>query len=245
MSSSSTRSGMRHTVLYLTARVMILAVGIVVRAWAGEPANSTPDAQTGKSAPAKQAAQPNAAPQTHKSAPSAKSAPQKKKAADANAATKSADAAEKEKKDSVGEPLAAGMMKLLQQEIVAGIRSRGINDRFARFQNYAAGRMNATASGYTGSELTGNCRMRWYNHLMQSMLTAPAEAERFTYELHTAALDKHEGLAHILSIASEKMDQGRRNRARRRRSLRPPRPWKSLSRRSPRPRFPTALRWPP
>ena len=147
--------------------------------------------------------------QAHKSTPSAKSATQKKKSADAKPAKKSADAAS-EKTESVGQPLAAGMMKLLQEEIVLGIRNRNITDRFARFQSYAAGRVSATAGSYTGSELTGNCRIRWYNHMMQNMLAAPAEAERFTHDLHVAALDEHEGLARILSIAAEKMDTGRR-----------------------------------
>ena len=98
-----------------------------------------------------------------------------------------------------------------------GIRGRNITDRFARFQSYAAGRVNATAGSYTGSELTGNCRIRWYNHMMQNMLAAPAEAERFTRELHIAARDKHEGLARILAIAAEKMDAGERKPRRRRR----------------------------
>ena len=33
---------------------------------------------------------------------------------------------------------------------------------------------------YTGSELTGNCRLRWYEHLLRNPLSAPAEAEEFT-----------------------------------------------------------------
>jgi hypothetical protein len=32
-----------------------------------------------------------------------------------------------------GEPLASGMIKLLQEEIFAGIRRRGVSDRFSRF----------------------------------------------------------------------------------------------------------------
>ena len=50
--------------------------------------------------------------------------------------------------------------------------------------------MNATAGSYTGSELTGNCRLRWYDHLMRNMLAAPAEAEQFTRELHMAARER-------------------------------------------------------
>ncbi len=212
MSSSSTRFGIRYPVFYVIAIVMILTVKVVIGVSADEPANTegpSLSTQTDKAAQPKQTAQPDAATQTHKSTPPEKSAKSKKTSVDAKPATKSADA-KSEKTDSVGDPLAAGMMKLLQEEIVAGIRGRGITDRYARFQSYAAGRVSATAGSFTGSELTGNCRIRWYNHMMQNMLAAPAEAERFTRDLHTAALDKHEGLARILAIASEKMDAGQR-----------------------------------
>ena len=127
--------------------------------------------RTDKAAHSKQGRNQTPPRQLHKSTQSAKSATQKKKPADAKTAKKSAEQAA-EKTESVGEPLAAGMMKLLQEEIVLGIRGRNITDRFARFQSYAAGRVNATAGGYTGSELTGNCRIRWYNHMMQNMLAA-------------------------------------------------------------------------
>ena len=123
-----------------------------------------------------------------------------------------------EKTESVGEPLAAGMMKLLQEEIVSGIGPQ--HHRSIRPLPKLCGRTRQRHGGrYTGSELTGNCRIRWYNHMMQNMLAAPAEAERFTRELHMAARDKHEGLARILSIAAEKMDAGERKPRRRRRNV--------------------------
>ncbi len=112
-------------------------------------------------------------------------------------------------KETVGEPLAPGMMKLLQDEIRAGIRGRGISDRFARFQNYAAGKLYSTSGRFTGSELTGNCRLRWYDSMLRNVLAAPIEAERFTRELHTAALNEHNGLAEVLAMASVKMDAGK------------------------------------
>ena len=136
--------------------------------------------------------------------------PQPEKKSDAAEPKKKSDAASSEKPETVGEPLAPGMMKLLRDEIVAGIRGRGITDRFARFQSYAAGRVSATAAAYTGSELTGNCRLRWYNHLMRNMLDAPAEAEQFTRELHMAVRNDHDGLAQVLAIAAAKMDAGQR-----------------------------------
>ncbi len=106
----------------------------------------------------------------------------------------------------VGEPLAPGMIELLQNEIVAGLKRRGIAADFARFQSYAGAKLDATSGPRTGSELTGKCRLRWYDHLLRNPLKAPAEAEAFTRELHTAALGDHEGLAQVLAIAAQKMD---------------------------------------
>jgi len=111
---------------------------------------------------------------------------------------------------SVGEPLAPGMMKLLDDEIVEGIKRRGIIDRFARFQRYMIGKVEASAPRYTGSELSGNCRLSWYDHLMRNALSAPVEAERFTRLLHIDALDDCRGIAKLLATAAEKLDLGKR-----------------------------------
>ena len=72
------------------------------------------------------------------------------------------------------------------------------------------GKVNSSAGRYTGSELAGNCRLAWYDHMMRNVLAAPAEAERFTRELHMAARDSHDGLAKVLAIAAAKMDLGER-----------------------------------
>ena len=115
------------------------------------------------------------------------------------------------KPQRVGEWLAPGMIELLQNEIVAGLKRRGIQDNFARFRSYAAARLNATAAGSrTGSELTGNCRLRWYDHLMRNPIKAPAEAEKFTRKLHQAALGDHQGLARMLAIARDRLDLEKR-----------------------------------
>jgi hypothetical protein len=108
--------------------------------------------------------------------------------------------------DVVGEPLAPGMMKLLQEEIIAGFNRRGNSGRFADFQRYMNGQVRQSAAKYTGSELAGNCRLKWYEHLMTHALTAPIEAEQFTRELHVAARDPNAGLARVLAMAAVKMD---------------------------------------
>jgi hypothetical protein len=115
-----------------------------------------------------------------------------------------------EKPDSIGDPLASSKLELLKQEILAGLVKRHTVDNFARFRSYTAMKLNSTAGRYTGSELTGNCRLSWYEHLLRNPLDAPAEAERFTRELHKAALGNHEGFADLLAIAAKKMDLGER-----------------------------------
>ncbi len=115
-----------------------------------------------------------------------------------------------EKSFQPGDPLAPGKMQLLKQEIMAGLVKRHTTDNFARFRSYTAMKLNSTAGRYTGSELTGNCRLSWYDHLLRNHLDAPAEAERFTRELHKAALGNHEGFAEVLAIAAKKMDLAER-----------------------------------
>ena len=58
--------------------------------------------------------------------------------------------------------------------------------RFATFETYLHGRLDATSGPATGSELTGNCRLSWYDHLLRNPLSAAGEAEEFTRLLHKA-----------------------------------------------------------
>ncbi len=108
--------------------------------------------------------------------------------------------------DAAGESPAPGMVTRLQQEIVKGLRRRGIYERFDRFRRYADWQLRSTAARYTGSEVKGNCRLKWYEHLFRNPLLAVGEAEQFTRLLHKAVLDDHEGLGRVLATAAEKLD---------------------------------------
>lgn len=231
----STRFCVRHLVFYVTAFVMVLAVEAIAAPSAdvkGLPSLAQADnsMQPEKATQSDDAAEAGKSPQSENSTTTAKEVmgadlDRKLKAAPSETASdvaepeKKSDTAQPEKKsdstgaekvETVGEPLAAGMMRLLQEEVLAGIKRRNMTDRFARFQRYAALKVNLSAGKYTGSELAGNCRLAWYDHLMRTMLTAPAEAEQFTRDLHTAALKSNGGLAAVLSIAAEKVDAGKR-----------------------------------
>lgn len=168
----------------------------------------------------KKAASSRAAAKTTKSEKSAKSTTDTTKKDTVKKDTVKKDIVKKDKieKDTVkkdesavlGDPLASGMMELLRDEIVGGFKRRGNTSRFASFQRYAIGKVNSSAGRYTGSELAGNCRLQWYDRMMRNVLAAPAEAERFTRDVHVAARDDRQGLERLLDIASEKLDLGGR-----------------------------------
>ena len=107
---------------------------------------------------------------------------------------------------TVGEPLAPGMIEILQQEIRNAVRTRGVDDNFARFQRYSGYKLDTSAAAYTGSELAGNCRLSWYDHMLRHPFGAVAEAEQFTRDVHTAVLKDPGGLARLLPIIAEKLD---------------------------------------
>ncbi len=108
--------------------------------------------------------------------------------------------------ETVGEPLAGSIITLLQKEIVNGVKRRRIQDQFRQFQSYLGNRMDVSRGAYTGSELAGNCRLAWYDHLMRNPVLAPAEAEAFTRQLHEDARCADRGLAELLLMAGYRLD---------------------------------------
>ena len=98
------------------------------------------------------------------------------------------------------------MISLLTDEMIDGLKRRNAVPEFARFRAYSRQKLDSTAGDRMTSEVTGNCRLNWYDHLLRNPLAAPAEAERFTRDLHSGDLDDHEGLDRALVIAGEKLD---------------------------------------
>ena len=138
-------------------------------------------------------------------------AKEEKAAGEKHAPGKSAKSKESEDDDGVvGQPLAPGMIEILQQEIINQVRERGVADNFARFQSYTGFKLNSSNAAYTGSELAGNCRLSWYDHMLRHPLGAVAEAEAFTRDVHTAITEDRGGLAQLLPIIAEKLDLPKR-----------------------------------
>jgi len=70
--------------------------------------------------------------------------------------------------EPVGCPLAPGMVALLEDEIKEGMKRRGIESRFAQFAAYAARTLDNSAGDRSWSELSGNCRLSWYDKLYRN-----------------------------------------------------------------------------
>ncbi|MBN2022804.1 MAG: hypothetical protein JW809_08400 [Pirellulales bacterium] len=126
--------------------------------------------------------------------------------ADSGDQGKSAPSDKEEDAGLLGDPLAPGIVALLPDEIIRGLKRRQIEATFARFQDYCRQKLDSTAGPRTGSEVTGNCRLKWFDHMLRNVLRAPTEAEEFTRLLHKALLGDHRGLDQALTIAAEKID---------------------------------------
>lgn len=108
---------------------------------------------------------------------------------------------------SVGHPLAPGIAKLVAPEIVAQLNEGNVTSRFQQFRSYAASRLASTRSDYTGSEINGLARLKWYEHLLLNPMDVPHETEEFTRLLHAGfAAKTSDGFRFALRQARSKMD---------------------------------------
>lgn len=105
-----------------------------------------------------------------------------------------------------GDPLAPAKMSMLEREIIAGLRARGVDGDFVRLGGYFASTLRNSAGAYSGSELTGNCRLSWYDLMLRNPLKAPAEAEQITRQWHQAVLSGAKGLPPLLAAIRRKLD---------------------------------------
>lgn len=96
----------------------------------------------------------------------------------------------------------------LQEEIENGLAERGLGEKFDLYQRFTDYRLDASAGTNTWSDKSGECRLAWYDWMIRHQLQSPAEAERFTRELHAALQGDHTGLASALETAAAKLELG-------------------------------------
>jgi len=122
--------------------------------------------------------------------------------------------AAEESESPAGNPLAAGVVKAVRQEIENNLRARGVTGRWISFERYTAYTLAKHAARHTGNELTGNCRLNWYQSLLKDPLDAPRQAEAFTRQVFEDLKAPSQGVARTAALAAVKLDLPARSQIR-------------------------------
>jgi hypothetical protein len=113
--------------------------------------------------------------------------------------------------DSVGDAHSKDKIKLMYDEIVNGLKSRNIANRYEMWKGYARSTLRSTAGLNTGSELDGRCRLSWYQQLYNEPIQSVFAVEEYSRKLHHALSNGHRHLAEIMPDIRKKMDIPERN----------------------------------
>ena len=106
----------------------------------------------------------------------------------------------------VGHPHAVDYLAVADAEMKAGLQRRDVEDRLERYHVQIDKLMDGSAFGRKWQDKTGNCRLRWVDHLIRRPMVGFGEAEQFTRQLHVSALDEHYGTARVLAHAAVRLD---------------------------------------
>ncbi|MCM2372135.1 hypothetical protein [Aporhodopirellula aestuarii] len=138
----------------------------------------------------------------------AQSMPQRQRTTTGNAVAPSETPASVSATATASMPPASGpeLMAVLTNEITSGLRQRNLDRNFVQFQNYTGYQLNLSTGTRHVNEVTGNCRLSWFDYLLRNPLNAPAESEAFTRYLYESVRMPAGGLDRTLAIARSKMD---------------------------------------
>ncbi|MCL2005650.1 MAG: hypothetical protein FWG73_05735 [Planctomycetaceae bacterium] len=105
-----------------------------------------------------------------------------------------------------GDPNAQDKLKLMHDEIINGLRSRNIQNRYEMWKNFARGIMRDTAGINTKSELDGRFRLKWFLKLYDEPVRSTFEVEEYSRELFVGFAGGHRHLAELMPGIRERMD---------------------------------------
>ncbi|MDR0869775.1 MAG: hypothetical protein LBN39_03200 [Planctomycetaceae bacterium] len=113
--------------------------------------------------------------------------------------------------DAVGDSFGKEKIKLMYDEIINGLKTRNITDRYNMWKNYARNTLRSTSGINTGSELDGRCRLEWYKKLYDDPIKSIFDADEFSRRLHDGLSGSHRHLAESMTLMRNKMDVPARN----------------------------------
>lgn len=106
----------------------------------------------------------------------------------------------------VGHPHSQQLVKMMYDEIQAGLNTRNMAGKYGMFKSYAGRTLNNTRGVNTGSEIDGRCRLSWYDRLYRDPIRSVFEVEEFSRVIHAGLSGDHEDLAVTFAKMREKLD---------------------------------------
>ena len=106
----------------------------------------------------------------------------------------------------VGDPHVVDKLKLMYDEIMNGLRSRNITNRYEMWKTFGRGIMRDTSGINTRSELDGRARLSWFLKLFDEPIRSTFEVEEYSRELHAGLSGNHRHLAELMPGIRERMD---------------------------------------
>ena len=113
----------------------------------------------------------------------------------------------------VGDVHSADKLKLMYEEIMNGLRTRNVANRYEMWKSFARGIMRDTSGINTKSELDGRCRLSWFLKLYDEPVRSTFEAEVYSRELYVGLSGGHRHLAELMPGIRERMDVPKREDA--------------------------------
>ncbi|MDR0327448.1 MAG: hypothetical protein LBI05_04035 [Planctomycetaceae bacterium] len=114
------------------------------------------------------------------------------------------------KADTVGDPHAQDKLKLMYDEVINGLRTRNITNRYDMWKNFSKGILRDTAGINTNSELDGRCRLKWYEKLYAEPVRSTFDAEEYSRELFAGFSGEHRHLAELMPGIRDRMGVSKR-----------------------------------
>ena len=109
-----------------------------------------------------------------------------------------------------GDPNSQDKLKLMYEEVVNGLRSRNISNRYEMWKNFARGIMRDTSGINTKSELDGRSRLSWFLKLYDDPVRSTFETEEYSRKLYVGFSGSHRHFAELMPSIRERMDVPKR-----------------------------------
>lgn len=113
--------------------------------------------------------------------------------------------------NSVGNPHSATLVRMMYDEVMNGLKKRGVTGRYDMFRNYCRSTLDRFAAVGARNEFDGLARLSWYDHLFRDPVRSVFEVEEFSRTMHAGLSGDHRHYVESLAQVRRKLDIPARN----------------------------------